>query len=60
MGWYSMADFHDMNWYPMILVGRTGSEVPREQVIAKSKITKEIQGESKVSKEVRVSSKVVP
>jgi hypothetical protein len=52
--------YWDVNWYPYILAGRTGSETPREQVIAKSKITKEIREESKITKEVRVPSKVVP
>lgn len=55
-----MMTFFDVNWYPMILVGRTGSEVPREQVIAKSKITKEIRGDSKISKESKADSKVIP
>lgn len=52
--------YFDVNWYPYILVGRTGAEVPREQVIAVSKIKKEVREESKITKEVRVPSKVVP
>lgn len=53
-------NFFDLNWYPYILAGRTGSEVPREQVIAKSKITKEVQGQSPIQKESRQPSKVIP
>ena len=53
-------DFHDPEWYPYVLAGRTGSETPREQVIAKSKITKEVSAKSPIAKESRVNSKVIP
>lgn len=52
--------YWDVNWYPMILVGRTGSEEPREKVLGKSKITKQVEAESQITKEVRVPSKVIP
>lgn len=53
-------DFHDTEWYPMILAGRTGSERPKETVYADSKITKKIEGQSVITTKVTVPSKVIP
>lgn len=53
-------DFFDPEWYPYALVGRTGSETPKEQVVGKSKITKEVRGTSKINKDSKADSKVIP
>jgi hypothetical protein len=51
-------DFFDQHWYPMILVGRTGTEVPKVIVEGKSRVVKQVDGKSKVVKEVSVKSEV--
>lgn len=52
--------FYDESWYPFVLVGRTGSEVTKEQVVAQSKITKEVKGKSPIARESKQPSKVIP
>lgn len=51
-----MLSFYDTPWYPMMLVGRTGSEIPKEIVEADSIITKEISGLSLITQEVNGDS----
>lgn len=53
-------NYFDSEWYPMVLVGRTGNEVPKETVDAESVITKEVDGESPINKESDANSTVVP
>lgn len=52
--------FWDLNWYPMVLVGRSGNETPKETVLADSKITKKVEGQSVITKKVSAPSKGVP
>lgn len=52
--------FYDTAWYPMILVGRTGTEFPKEIVKAASKITKTIKAPSPITKIIKVRSTVIP
>ena len=51
-------DFFDPEWYPMMLVGRTGNEVPKVVVEGRSKVTKQVDGRSPVVKQVDVKSEV--
>lgn len=53
-------NFHDSNWYPYVLAGRTGSEEPKEKVYADSKITKKAEGQSVITQKVTVKSQVIP
>ncbi len=53
-------NFYDTAWYPMILVGRTGTEVPKEIVKADSKITKTLKAPSPITKIIKVRSTVIP
>jgi len=54
------VSFYDSEWYPMILVGRTGQERPKIVVEAKSIVTKVVEGDSKVVKVADVKSQVPP
>lgn len=53
-------NFYDTEWYPMMLVGRTGNERPKTVVEAASKVTKIIEAASPVTKVVKVKSQVAP
>ena len=62
--------FFDSYWYPMMLVGRTGREVPKElskgdSLIVKtekasSEIIKTVKAPSEIVKTVKVKSTVIP
>lgn len=52
-------DFFDLEWYPMILVGRTGEEEPKEVVDGVSIISKTVDGDSRITKTVDVKSTVI-
>jgi hypothetical protein len=53
-------NFFDTEWYPMILVGRTGNERPKIVVEAVSKVTTTVEANSKVTKTVELKSQVGP
>lgn len=50
--------FYDAEWYPMILVGRTGNERPREKVLAESRIIKKVREDSLITKKIRVPGSI--
>lgn len=50
--------FYDSEWYPMILVGRTGNEIPKEKVFADSRIKKRINANSFITKEINGNSEI--
>jgi hypothetical protein len=52
-------DFFDEAIYPMMLVGRTGEETPKEIVDGQSVITQVVEGESVITQVVVVPSTVI-